>query len=1304
MSCKLGVLWIAAMSLAIALAGRSAGAEQSEARLQKTTGPVKLAYAMPFDGYATLVIEDEQGLRVRNLIGMAPRGKGEQTDYWDFKGEDGRLVSPGKYRWRGLLHNGIDPTYGFTFGTPNPQGAWDATADPDDETRVFAGGSEYKLDYKAGKATVVAGGLGDVPGQLMKVQGREYFMNRNGKLFLRTGKTFRPAATIAWFFWKELNNYADYPVAFAQEVTGAHTPRFSTSFLWMDLNDDGKVQDEEMTVASRGWASNEYKGKSATGKYPNPPDWKYPFGVTRPSGNYWLDENFNLYCCGYEGDYYYYGSMGPVMWRVPLKSWTPGGAPIWDIKDQQLVTGQMKVSIYDGGVVGPYKGFEVRARNGQCLFSKGEASTGARVYLPAEGKVVVGPPITGIRDDGTIMWTYREDWPDSALWFDKNAPVADRDDLIIAARGCSGRAKTKLGTIFAIHSRVGRMHLMSVDGLLIGSIFQDFRAGEPWPNEARPGMSLAKVSMGGEWAGGHFFKAAKSDEFYLITGGGDKTAYNVIKLNGMESLAAIPGGEVTATEKELHPGAPAIAKRPAAPALDASAGKKALAFNLAKATLKDATLTPTKDGAAMTIAIKGNQQDWAGVELPAAGGKWDLSKYRFVVAQVRNLGANPVKVNLRLDNSNAAAVADGQDVDPRSGWLWTKVGIRRPADAVKVKLFGMAEYPWGRPYEALKTGADIETNDRWWFNAYPWGRPIGKADGAGIDPASVVKLVISVANPKEDCTLEIRDICAAGAAPPAELFGNPAKFFPCIDEFGQYIHADWPGKVYEIADMKKQREAEAKDLAANPGPEEWDQYGGWKNGPALEATDGFHPIKHEGKWWLVNPDGKLFFSNGISGVGSQSWEGWSSPGGDETDETPIQDREAWFSGLTELQADFPECLLKNFGSVKWSGHYSHGPVKTSFDFARANNLRKYGNTYDSDSARIAHRRVRSWGMNTLGIHSSRAIAFQKKTPYIMCARWTPDEKLGLAHPRMDNGVFWDVFPPGNVTPPFIGGSGGGLDALIRNACGDSSRRWRIGIIVDEAGRGDPPLDMGKDDTAYALAALRQPHEPPKLTPKTNFVAGLTTKYATIEKLNEAWGTKHASWDALLGSREAPPDLKKAHDDLAAFNARAFALYFQNVGSSVRYVTGNGLYLGAVLDETASPSIVAAAAKHCDLLCFRLNRISPADFKLPDGIDKPVLIVGFGFSALDRGMLAGDLPDQTARSAAYKEFVLGALKNPQIVGCHWSQYRDYPASGRTRDEANYNAGFVDVADTPYAEMVQAAREVGKTMYKTRLEAK
>jgi hypothetical protein len=76
----------------------------------------------------------------------------------------------------------------------------------------------------------------------------------------------------------------------------------------------------------------------------------------------------------------------------------------------------------------------------------------------------------------------------------------------------------------------------------------------------------------------------------------------------------------------------------------------------------------------------------------------------------------------------------------------------------------------------------------------------------------------------------------------------------------------------------------------------------------------------------------------------------------------------------------------------------------------------------------------------------------------------------------------------------------------------------------------------------------------------------------------------------------------------------------------------------------------------------------------------------------------ELPDQPARAQAYRDYVAGALHHPQFVGCHWFQYRDEPVTGRVMDEENYQIGFVDVADTPYAETIAASREVGYHLYK------
>jgi hypothetical protein len=796
-------------------------------RLQVTEGPVALPYTMPFDGFATLVVQDEQGRRVKNLIGMAPRGAGKQTDYWDCTNEEGKLVPPGKYRFRGLLHQGIAPVYEATYGTPGippwdtsggtggwlsdhcpPRavaagkdmlvlgaeraesgssligvdlegrkkwgdsgfagvnalavddqhayvllGAWDtppalarvelatgryapfatasgpllkvplfkegqkpgwvpglavggdriavplgnvlrffdkrtaavvdelpvpglgcvacdtagtfhvwtenkvarlvdgklqpfitvdlpewadamavdaagqvfltdrkaqqvkvygkdgkflraigaaggraktgpwqpdgllnplgiavdargrlwvaeedsspkrvsvwsaegrllrdfigptgyggtgANADPDDPTRVFGSGCEFRLDRRTNRAEVVAA-LGPVAGQLMKTRGREYVMGKNGRLHLRKGDALIPVAAMGNVYVKDLKEVQDIPLPPAPAGTHGYA---SISFIWSDLNDDGKPQPEEVVSGSAwgGWK-----------------DLKYPVGVSGYFGSYWLDEDFNLY--GLAGESF--GSQGgrPAMiTRIPLKGWTPGGAPIWDVAGQRVLS--------DGGKV-----------HG-CL------------YLPSEGKVIAGAPITCVRDDGVVLWTYKDNW--AGVHASHSAPIPDRDDELIGTLGCIGRVQTPLGTVFGMHSNMGRLYLMTTDGLFVASVFQDCRlGGDAWPDEARPAAPLAGVTMGSEWFGGHLFQVRKSSECYLIAG---FTAYNLIKLNGLDKMQAIPGDALTVAPADVR-AAEVMAQRRAAKA----AARNELVISRAKtAPALDGTLEEfPKDG------------------------------------------------------------------------------------------------------------------------------------------------------------------------------------------------------------------------------------------------------------------------------------------------------------------------------------------------------------------------------------------------------------------------------------------------------------------------------------------------------------------------------------------------------------------------------------------------------------------------------------------------------------------------------------------------------------------------------------
>ena len=93
----------------------------------------------------------------------------------------------------------------------------------------------------------------------------------------------------------------------------------------------------------------------------------------------------------------------------------------------------------------------------------------------------------------------------------------------------------------------------------------------------------------------------------------------------------------------------------------------------------------------------------------------------------------------------------------------------------------------------------------------------------------------------------------------------------------------------------------------------------------------------------------------------------------------------------------------------------------------------------------------------------------------------------------------------------------------------------------------------------------------------------------------------------------------------------------------------------------------------------------ADFRLPEGVDKPVIIGEFHFGALDRGMFhtgpGARRPASRSGPRPTRPTSRGALDNPLIVGTHWFQFGDQATTGRG-DGENYQIGFLDVCDTPY----------------------
>ena len=76
---------------------------------------IRLNFEQPLDGKATIVIEDAEGRRIRNLVSGQSFDEGTQTVVWDGLDERGKLVAPGSYRWRGISHPGVRPEFKTFF-------------------------------------------------------------------------------------------------------------------------------------------------------------------------------------------------------------------------------------------------------------------------------------------------------------------------------------------------------------------------------------------------------------------------------------------------------------------------------------------------------------------------------------------------------------------------------------------------------------------------------------------------------------------------------------------------------------------------------------------------------------------------------------------------------------------------------------------------------------------------------------------------------------------------------------------------------------------------------------------------------------------------------------------------------------------------------------------------------------------------------------------------------------------------------------------------------------------------------------
>jgi len=355
----------------------------------------------------------------------------------------------------------------------------------------------------------------------------------------------------------------------------------------------------------------------------------------------------------------------------------------------------------------------------------------------------------------------------------------------------------------------------------------------------------------------------------------------------------------------------------------------------------------------------------------------------------------------------------------------------------------------------------------------------------------------------------------------------------------------------------------------------------------------------------------------------------------------------WSTGVNGAGDQPPSTLIINrsklFASIPTAAQIqspgaSADPLRDPVSFYLANLQKRFGADWRAPAAQLTSRRMRAWGLNTAygpALNESLTVAPQRQ-PYVYPLRgWQHIEGAIMGMPDVYSAAF--------------------AARVDRDAAAQLAPRkddpWMIGYFI-----GNEPPWPARESQLVDLV-----------------LAGPASELRKRFKTGLASGDSPAARKALVHA--------------------AFTKYLEVVNAAVRRHDPNHLHLGIRFGGTP-PDDVIALAKGFDVYSMNKYRWAPPR----DFIDRchaitklPILIGEFHFGVPERGLAPGlvQTMNQAERGVAYSYYVENAAAHPAIVGTHWYQWIDQPATGRT-DGENYNIGWIDVTDRPYPELVAAAK--------------
>ena len=644
---------------------------------------------------------------------------------------------------------------------------------------------------------------------------------------------------------------------------------------------------------------------------------------------------------------------------------------------------------------------------------------------------------------------------------------------------------------------------------------------------------------------------------------------------------------------------------------------------------KNAVISPSENG--LTIKINKNQE-----ALLTINGEWDLTAWVYVSFTIKNNGTETVRFD--------PIISGEKENNKWSKALWT-IGWIKPEETRVYNSILLPDYST-RKKNYPKMHKDFP-NMR--------GMPDGISFARSFDLKRTKKIQIKFPASPENKDLVLVSIQTNKPSKSKLYLNNSENFFPFIDPYGQYKYADWEGKFTSDTQFKEAIKTEEKDLAAHKGSSEWNEYGGYKNGPTLKVTGQFRTEKLDGKWWIIDPIGNLFWSSGVNSAGQLKVL------------TPYQGREHFFEHLP----------------LKSDPIYGKFYKKNEYNFGAANLYKKYGEMKPIVYVEKSLRRMKSWGLNTFGGWSFEEVSQIQKEKRVPYTAYVGTQSTILI------GKFPDVYHPNWANNVH--------NAIKRKAGKINKDPYFFGYFVDNEMHWFEPNEM-------ASKVLKS-----KGTfGKKEYIKLLKKEIKDISIFNTVANTNFYNWSEL--ERNSNKMNLKAFEKLnIQFYENLCHIYFKTIKEAIDKWSPGSLYLGCrwhVGGKHRNKYNVPIGAQYLDIISLNQYDNELVGFKYPgsDTFDKPYIISEFNFGALDSGKFypgLGYASDQRNRGEKYKNFIESGLRDPNCVGAHWFMWGNSTTAGRSAIGENANCGIVSELDTPYYQLINYMRQINYNLYNYRL---